>query len=160
MRFRVLKYDELEPGSLRPAFERVCDALARGDFRAAQVKKLRPHPYYRAELSARDRLLFAIGSAEGAPAVLLLELIENHRYDKSRFLRGAVVDEARLVPVEAPDPEPPRPEMVLPVCPAERREFHLLDRALAFDEEQEAALHTPLPLILVGAAGSGKTVLL
>ncbi len=40
-----------------------------------------------------------------------------------------------------------------------RPEFHLLDKALSFDDAQEAPYRLPPPLIIVGCAGSGKTAL-
>lgn len=155
----LLQYNELDPGRHRAAFERVCAALRAGDFRAAHVKKLTPGPYYRAELSAADRLIFAFGSCEGRACILLLEIVENHAYEKSRFLRGAQVDESRLTPVTAPPPASEPPPLTIARRAGERMHFHLLDKALSFDEEQEAALNAPLPLVLVGSAGSGKTAL-
>ncbi len=156
----LLQYNELAPGKHRAAFERVCQALRAGDFRAAQAKKLSPGPYYRAELSATDRLLFTFGSAAGQTCILLLEIIENHAYDQSRFLRGAAVDEAKLVPLARP-PERAEEERFAFVRLHQRHgRFHLLDKVLSFDDEQEAALHGQTPLVLIGSAGSGKTALL
>jgi len=102
----LLQYNELDPGRNRAAFERVCGALRAGDFRAAHVKKLSPGPYYRAELSASDRLIFAFGACAGRTCILLLEIVANHAYEKSRFLRGAAVNESRLQPVDAPPAAP------------------------------------------------------
>jgi hypothetical protein len=39
------------------------------------------------------------------------------------------------------------------------RHFHLLDRILSFDDAQNEVFGLRPPLILVGSAGSGKTVL-
>jgi hypothetical protein len=44
---------------------------------------------------------------------------------------------------------------VNPGCPA----LHFLDKPLSFDDAQTAVFETPLPLIVVGSAGSGKTAL-
>ena len=37
--------------------------------------------------------------------------------------------------------------------------FRLLDKPLTFDQAQDAVLRAPLPLLLLGPAGSGKTAL-
>ena len=41
----------------------------------------------------------------------------------------------------------------------ERRDIHLLDKVISFDDAQEAVYRLPPPLIVVGSAGSGKTAL-
>lgn len=160
MELRLLVYNELEPGRRRAAFERVCEALRHGDFRAAQAKKLAPTPYYRAELSAADRLLFTFGSYDGQACLLLLEIIENHAYDKSRFLRGAAIDESRLEPLDRPPEGVETPAFAFAQLSPQRSRFHLLDKALSFDDEQDAVVSAPLPMILIGSAGSGKTALM
>lgn len=37
---RILRYEGLDQAGLEPQIDRVAQALARGDFRAAQMKKL------------------------------------------------------------------------------------------------------------------------
>ncbi|OGA49660.1 MAG: hypothetical protein A3G24_07450 [Betaproteobacteria bacterium RIFCSPLOWO2_12_FULL_62_13] len=68
------------------------------------------------------------------------------------------MDEASLVPVE-----PGRlPDEALPALPYVNpcgTRFNLLDKALSFDEAQEALYRVPAPLVIVGSAGSGKTAL-
>jgi hypothetical protein len=85
------------------------------------------------------------------------EVIENHAYDKSRFLRGAIVDEDKLPDVDAA-------QVAVEAVPVryihpERREIHLLDKVISFDDIQEAVYRLSPPLIVVGSAGSGKTAL-
>ncbi len=153
----ILVHGDLHPGRHAGAFERVVAALRAGDFRAANVKKLTPTPYYRAELSAADRLVFRLGDYAGARCILLLEIIENHAYDRARFLNGAVVDETRLQPLHAPPDDAAAEALALAYVHPGRRYFHLLDKVLSFDDDQHEALHLPPPLILIGSAGSGKT---
>jgi len=101
---RLLQYKDLDLRRVKPAFDKVKAAIEADDFRSADVKKLNAGPYYRAKLDYANRLLLQFarveGVAEQAGAVqtvcLALEVIENHAYDKSRFLRGAVVDEAKI----------------------------------------------------------------
>ena len=67
-------------------------AIERDDFRSANVKKLTNGAhgsFYRAKLDYADRLLFSTIRFQGEVYALMLEVIEQHAYDKSRFLRGA-----------------------------------------------------------------------
>jgi hypothetical protein len=87
----ILHYDALDFKSVEKSFDKTLQQLARGDFRSADVKKLGDNGYYRARLDLRDRLLFTITSWQGKRYLLLLDVIKNHQYAKSRFLRGAPV---------------------------------------------------------------------
>ena len=155
----ILRYNELDTSGLDAPFERVVERLWAGDFRAADVKKLAPGPYYRAKLSDADRLLFRFARHNGSTYLLLLEVIRHHAYDRSRFLNGAAVDEAKLEPIPDPAAVPAPDHEELPyVNPAHPR-VHLLDKILSFDDLQHEAFNLRPPLILIGSAGSGKTVL-
>jgi hypothetical protein len=62
------------------------------------VKKLanfRHGRFYRAKLDYANRLLFTLVRHGGVAYALMREVIEQHAYDKSRFLRGAPVDEVQ-----------------------------------------------------------------
>ena len=155
----ILQYTDMEPGKLRKAFDRVVDHLRAGDFRAADVKKLKPTAYYRAKLSDADRLLFRFGIHDGKTCILLLELIAHHAYDKSRFLNGATVDEPKLEILASPDAVPPEDALLLPYINPRARHFQVLDKILSFDDAQQDAFRLHPPFILIGSAGSGKTVL-
>ncbi len=154
---RFLTYASLAAGELQDKVEWVRAAVERDDFKSPDIKKLTPAPYYRAKLDDGSRLLLSFVEYRGERACLALEVIRQHDYRKSRFLRGAVVDEANL---EAP-PEPAKVEArpVRYLHPTHSR-FHLLDKPLSFDDAQDALLRTRPPLILVGSAGSGKTALM
>lgn len=155
---RVLEYSDLEVGELRAAFDKTVTQLEREDFASAEVKKLTPEGLYRAKLNRSDRLLFRIMRYREERCALVLEVIRNHAYDKSRFLNGAPIQEDKippLAPAELARGELPALAYVHP----EARRFHLLDKALSFDDAQQKVYATPLPLVLIGAAGSGKTAL-
>ncbi len=154
---KVLTYVDLDTTKLSKPFAKLRSAIERDDFRSADVKKLESSTYYRAKLDTTNRLLLNFARYGDETVCLALEVIRNHRYDKSRFLRGARVDESKLVattPETAGDNAP-----LLPYLNPERTHFHLLDKVISFDETQEAVYRTPPPLILVGSAGSGKTAL-
>ena len=155
----ILQYTDMEPGKLRKAFDRAVDHLRAGDFRAADVKKLKPTAYYRAKLSDADRLLFRFGIHDGKTCILLLELIAHHAYDKSRFLNGAAIDETKLELLASPDAVPPEDALPLAYINPRARHFQVLDKILSFDDAQQDAFRLHPPFILIGSAGSGKTVL-
>jgi len=155
----ILQFNELDPTLVAAQFERVVERLRAGDFRAADVRKLAPTPYYRARLNDADRLLFRMATYQGRKHLLLLEIIRNHAYEKSRFLNGAKVDEGKLVPLPDPAAVPDQDALPLRYVNPSRREFHVLDKILSFDEAQAEVFALRPPFILIGAAGSGKTVL-
>ena len=93
---RLLQYKDLDMRRVKPAFAKVRAAIEAGDFKSPDVKKLHIGAYYRAKLDYSNRLLLQFARHEGETVCLALEVIENHAYDKSRFLRGAPVDEAKI----------------------------------------------------------------
>ena len=156
----VLQYNDLDvPGNIRSAFDRTVGALQAGDFRAADVKKLKGTPYYRAKLGDADRLLFRFGSYGGKTYLLLLETVLSHAYEKSRFLNGAKIVESKLTPVRDPGEVSEKEVVPLPYVNPLQGRFHVLDKILSFDDMQAEAFGLRTPLILIGSAGSGKTVL-
>ncbi|NCC51502.1 MAG: hypothetical protein EOM20_09835 [Spartobacteria bacterium] len=156
---KILQYNDLAVASVRAAFNRTVEALQAGDFRAADVKKLKGTPYYRAKLNDADRLLFRFGSYGGETFLLLLETILAHAYEKSRFLNGAKIVESKLEPVHDINAVDKKEAVPLPYVNPKQNHFHVLDKILSFDDRQVEAFGLHTPLILIGAAGSGKTVL-
>jgi DUF2075 family protein len=157
----VLQYTDLDISRVRDAFERVVGHLRTGDFHAADVKKLSGTPYYRAKLDRSDRLLFRFGRHRDRTILLLLEVIYNHEYEKSRFLNGARLDEDKLAPVPDLGAEVKSASAVpLNYVNSQSVRFHLLDKVLSFDDLQDQVFRLPPPLIIIGSAGSGKTALM
>ena len=155
---RLLQYKDLDLKRVKPAFAKVRAAIEAGDFRSPDVKKMHVGDYYRAKLDHSNRLLLQFARHGDETVCLALEVIENHAYDKSRFLRGAPVDEAKIE--REPTLEPARSAgETLPLrwLHATRTEFELLDKPIVFDDAQEAIRRLPAPVVLVGSAGSGKT---
>jgi Ankyrin repeats (3 copies)/UvrD/REP helicase N-terminal domain len=157
---KILEYVGLDTSRVRASYRKVIDAIGRDDFRAAQVKKLAnlTHgKFYRAKLDDADRLLFSLVRHGDEVSALILEVIANHDYDKSRFLRGAAIDEAKIPDIDAA--EAIKEAQPVRYLHPERTTIHLLDKPISFDDIQEAIYRQPPPLIVVGSAGSGKTVL-
>ncbi|AGX88446.1 AAA family ATPase [Candidatus Symbiobacter mobilis] len=158
---RVLTYKDLDLRKVKAAFAKVRAYLEADDFRSADVKKLAPGKFWRAKLGRSDRLLLQFARCGGQTVCLVLEVIENHAYEKSRFLRGIPVDESKIEaePVGAPEQED---HAVLEAAALRwlhptRSEFELLDRPIVFDDAQEAVRRLVPPVVVVGSAGSGKT---
>ncbi len=156
---RLLQYKDLDLRRVKPAFAKVKAAIEAGDFKSPDVKKLHQGAYYRAKLDHSNRLLLQFARHGGETVCLALEVIENHAYDKSRFLRGAAVDEAKIdrEPAVAAAGPPEADATPLRWLHPSRNEFELLDKPIVFDDAQEAVRRLPAPVVLVGSAGSGKT---
>lgn len=152
-----MTYAGLAPGRLQSQFDKFRAAIERDDLRSVDMKKLAHAPYYRAKLDAASRVLVRFVRHREEMVCLALEIIENHAYEKSRFLRGAVVDESKIEDAQ-PQEVAAHAEPVRYLHP-DRSVFQLLDKVLSFDDAQEAVESAPLPLVLIGSAGSGKTAL-
>ena len=152
---KILTYRGLDTQAI-PGYDKFAARLAADDFRSAEVKKVGDN-LYRARLDRSNRLLFALYRHQDERYALILEYLPQHAYEKSRFLaRGSTIDEAHIPSVdgEAAD-EAPELSYVNPKL----NRFHLLDKILSFDDDQEAIYQQPPPLIVIGSAGSGKTAL-
>jgi hypothetical protein len=115
--------------------------------------------YYRARLDIRDRLLFSFVTYDEKKYILLLEVIKEHNYAHSRFLRGAAIDESRFIPVESPEEETETPPVRLTYLNKSSKVIHMLNKFISFDDFQKDIYSLHPPLIIVGSAGSGKTAL-
>ncbi|MCX6252358.1 MAG: hypothetical protein NTX61_16620 [Bacteroidetes bacterium] len=155
----ILFINDLNPGKLRKQFDKTVEELAAGNFAAAEVKKMAGTLFYRARLDHENRLLFRFARYDGQTFLLLLEIILHHDYSKSRFLRGAEIDESKLLPLQNARELPAADQVSLTYVNRRFPKFHLLDKILSFDDQQEEILNFPLPQIVIGSAGSGKTAL-
>ena len=157
---KILEYNGLDTSRVKASYRKVAEAIARNDFCAAQVKKLAnlSHGrFYRAKLDDAARLLFTLIRYGDESCALMLEVISNHDYDKSRFLRGAAIDDEKIPEIGVD--EAIREAQPVRYLHPERTTIHLLDKPISFDDTQEAIYRRPAPLIVVGCAGSGKTAL-
>ena len=155
----ILYYRDLNYAKVKNQFEKTVGFLKAGNFSSAGVKKMATNGYYRAKLDYENRLLFKFAWYNDQYYLLLLEVIYNHDYEKSRFLRGAKIDESKLELLRSTDEvgEQNREELVYKNPGA--KHFHLLDKVISFDQDQERLFRLKPPVIIIGSAGSGKTVL-
>ncbi len=157
---QILEYVDLDPRHVQAELDKLRAALARDDLRSADIKKLSGSgrlPLYRAKLNDTDRLILTFVRHAGMTCALLLEVIRGHAYERSRFLRGATLDESRMTSAALADATADAP--ALRYLHPHRPRVHLLDKPLSFDDVQQAVFEQPAPLVLVGSAGSGKTAL-
>ncbi len=158
-KLKILYYNELDTKGVKQQFKKVEGFLKKGDFKSAEVKKMPNTDYYRAKLDHTNRLLFKFAQYQNETYLLLLEVIHNHAYDKSRFLRGAEVQEKHFQPI--PNLQKVSTEDLKQMVYVNRKYngFHMLDKIISLDDEQQAIFSLPTPLIIIGSAGSGKTAL-
>ena len=89
---QVLQYRGLDLSLLTKEYQKVVTMLEQDDFYSAEVKKISGTQYYRAKLDHTNRVLFTIVSFLNRKHILMLEIIRNHAYDRSRFLGNAKLD--------------------------------------------------------------------
>jgi len=155
---KILVYDDLAVGRLGDKVEKVTKYLVEGDFPAADVKKM-SNGFYRAKLDDTNRLLFCFGKYEGDTYIFILEVIHNHAYEKSKFVNGAAIQENKLLPLLSTADLTEEEYTQVSYINPHKKSFHILDKILSFDDQQEEVLFLPTPSIIIGSAGSGKTAL-
>jgi hypothetical protein len=155
----ILHYNDLDYAKVKKNFIKVVEYLKSGNFAGAEVKKMSNTGYYRAKLDEENRLLFKFARYNDQTYLLLLEVILHHNYRDSRFLNGATVDETKIAPLLKPEQIDTADILPLPYVNPRAAKFHLLDKVISFDDDQQQVFELPTPLIVIGSAGSGKTAL-
>ncbi len=161
-------------------FEETVSKLLQGEYKAANLdlKKCRGLSLYTARVNRSDRLLFTTVEKDNKPYLLLLEVIPNHDYQKSRFLNNpvllkqfienadiqhaSVVTAANIHDLDSEESSTlsninnnaSNPDQNTIV---ERPIFYFNQRYLSFNQRQEQAVQAKLPMIISGAPGSGKS---
>lgn len=155
----ILYHNSIDINSLSKKFYQTLENLKSGNFLAADVKKMPETNLYRAKLDYSSRLIFRFAKYDGQTYLLLLEIISNHDYGKSKFLRGVNIDETKLNSLQHFSVVDAGQITNLTYINPKQKQFHLLDKIISFDDEQNEVLYIQPPLILIGSAGSGKTAL-
>ena len=158
MTYNILYHSDLNIKSIEKSFGKTISQLQKGDFDSADVRKMGETGFYRARLDIKNRLLFSIVSYKEQKHLLLLEIIKDHNYAHSRFLRGATFpDEDKLIPFSEDKTESKKSLPELSYLHPKNKSIHLLNKFISFDELQLQVLDLQPPLIIIGSAGSGKT---
>ncbi len=155
----ILYLNDIDYSKVKKQFNKTVEFLKNNDFDSAEIKKLTNNGYYRAKLDYENRLLFKFAKYNSQTYILLLEVIYNHAYEKSRFLRGAKIDESKLKVLKSEKQVPEEETVELNYVNHKTNKFHLLNRVLSFDGFQQNIFTIKPPVVIVGSAGSGKTVL-
>lgn len=156
---KILEYSDIDYSKVRRQYEKVISCLERDDFRSAGVKKLAEHGLYGARLDDSNRLIFKLVQYQKMRYALILEVVLNHAYDKSKFLRGVKIDEEKMPQIESQTHiKEESLTSVVYINHSEKR-FHFLNKIISFDPKQQEIYQAHFPLIIIGPAGSGKTVL-
>jgi superfamily I DNA/RNA helicase len=157
---KILYFNEIEVGGLEKQYKKVIKFLQKEDFKSAEVKKISNTDMFRAKLDYENRLLFKFISYNSKRYIVILELILNHEYEKSKFLRR-VTDFDETVFQDILEADSLEEKEITPVhyLNLEKEHIHFLDKFISFDNIQNEILYLPTPLIVIGSAGSGKTAL-
>ncbi len=148
--------------------DRITKAITRlltGDYTAKNLEKLNGHSVYSFRINDAARFLFTTHRVGNADYLLVLDYLPSHDYHKSRFLRSGVLRNylAREEQGELEFTSVSSEEMAaLPVCASEEDVngitldyFH--QQFIELNNSQHAALQVPLPAVISGVAGSGKS---
>jgi hypothetical protein len=156
------------------AYHDAIDKLLSGNYQAADLdlKKLEHHRVFSVRVNQSDRLLFTTIQVEGKPYLLLLEVILNHDYQKSRFLKPGVlrqylehheteltqkiIDEKSFIATDV------KPELGAENDSSDNAPscfpVNFYDQKfIVLNSEQQGVLTAPLPVVVSGGPGSGKS---
>ncbi len=155
----ILELNDLKKSTVKKQFDKVIKNLQDNDFKSAEVKKMQNTGFYRAKLDDTNRLLFKFGQYQNKTYLIVLEVILNHAYEKSRFLNGATFKESDLLSITTVDKIEIQDIEPINYINKNQRKVYFLNKTLSFDDVQEQALQLNSPCIIIGSAGSGKTAI-
>ena len=161
------------------AYETTIHKLLSGDYQSADLdlKVLKQHRVWTVRINNSDRLLFTTIKVQGDPQILILDVIENHDYQKSLYFRRktskqlfeaalrnatdvnplTITQEAFVTPSELELPSSVTSTSSSP-SPIEYSPVHNYDEQfISFNDEQLGTLHTTMPMVVTGPPGSGKS---
>ena len=165
---------------LLSTYEVAVNKLLHGQYASADLEKLTGHDVYSFRLNGTARLLFATHKINEQNYLLLLEDLPTHDYQKSRFLRSGVLQRYRdaqepafLAAAAAAAADEPRFVVIqddMRVAFNTRFQQQEADRGvmplpleyfkqqfIQLSEEQKGALGAPMPTLISGEGGSGKS---
>ncbi len=170
-------------GEHRISIETALDKLATGDYKSADLdlkKSKLQQNLYTAKINDTHRLLWTTVPHQGKPYMLLLDIIEEHEYEKSPYFRrrtskqsfdralAARNADTADAPITAADFEVLTDEDFAALPAIENAgssdtsidyipSYNYDQQFLVFSDEQERAVHATLPALVSGPPGSGKS---
>ena len=148
-------------------YQKTIDQVLFGDYQSADLdlKTLKnASRVYTARINDADRLLFKTLVVDGQPQMLLLDVITNHDYTKSKYFRRHAAQTPSATLPEWDAIESQELWFAKPVqgkrCDHDYTLIPVYDynqQFITFNADQDDALVAPLPMILSGPPGSGKT---
>ena len=127
----------------------------------ATVEKMVGHNIYKTRINRSDRLFWITHVRQGQAYIEILEIILNHDYQKSRWLRPGVLqhylEKRTLATANAATNIDEVPCVPAEFSPAVR---YYDQRFIEYTPEQNQVFSAQTPVIITGAAGSGKSCVL
>lgn len=163
----------LDPDNLASCYADIIQKMIAGDYESLHLKKLAGHNVYSVRINKSDRLLFTTIVVKGLPYLILLDEVLNHDYAKSRFLKPSVLKNYLELHGTAISEEltsshfQAHTQSDIPSSEKDTAKksitFSQIDfynqKFIELDTTQLAVIGGVLPMIISGAAGSGKSCL-
>lgn len=148
-------------------YNAVMQKLFHGEYAELNLEKLRGYNVYSIRVNRSDRVLFSTVTVNGRPYLIILDIVKNHDYEKSKFLKKNVLREY-IDSINAENLEEiveshfeSCPEFKSDLVNKGEGDFLPVKRFgrkyIEFDQDQQLACNAALPLVIRGAAGSGKS---
>ncbi|KTC85109.1 hypothetical protein [Legionella brunensis] len=161
--------------SLLEGYQETINKIVFGNYKAADLdlKKLSGHRVYSVRVNRRDRLLFTTIHVQGKAYLLLLEVVPEHDYQKSRFLKSGVLRNyleknakgltEEIINFEEGFIDCAEEEIKLEGSAEDPGQLQYAQvefynkTFIEFNVRQQEVKRAPLPLLVSGPPGSGKT---
>lgn len=164
----------VDPHNLTAEYAETVQQLMNGEYRELKLEKLHGYNVYSIRLNRSDRMLFTTIDMNGASYVMVLDIVLNHDYHKSPFLKPGVLKNYLELNGEAfkdalirEDDFIAHENLNIPTASTDAGEATQCNyvpvecfqqRFIIFSADQDQiAKREKLPLVINGAAGSGKS---
>lgn len=157
----IIGFFDIEDNS-RPEVHQAIQELSCGYHTRADAEVLqgsRSRKIFSYRVTKPGRLLFTYATIEGQQELFILEYLPHHEYKKSRFLntpdalRTCLENHTECFETYTPE----QPATLSPVTSNIRSIECYNGHYIELSSQQEEAIHAPLPAVVMGVAGSGKS---
>ena len=161
----------LDPHGLGEIYTKTIEQLIHGDYAGLDFEKLVGHDVFSVRINHSDRLLFNKVIVNSKPYLMLLDVVLNHDYAKSRFLKPDVLKNYMELHGQAISVDIVEKHFKTHQMPIKKTRQNRTSKAVDYSRidfynqkfielditQLNTATKTTLPLIISGAAGSGKS---